>query len=223
MNECVWRWLVNQCNEAYLWYLIFIFLCVSEERSAVKVTLWRWYVFNLFNMLYKVHLAGVNLFSVYRIIKKILWSWTFSCCCINNGSSNNMGVSGKKNLEKVNSCITCVIFFAGLTMSFYTFYKDVLLLTGPKNILNGETCAPCIMCCLLQRISPSTEVKRKSGSCWDADCVISAQNDACVQHKAASDRKDFMKLAGCLASHKVCVGVCGSVNCMCVLYTCSLK
>lgn len=38
--------------------------------------------------------------------------------------------------------------------------------------------------------------------------MISAQNDACVQHKAASDRKDFMKLAGCLAGHKVwvCVG-----------------
>lgn len=37
--------------------------------------------------------------------------------------------------------------------------------------------------------------------------LISAQNDACVQHKAASDRKDFMTLAGCLASHKVWVGV----------------
>lgn len=63
------------------------------------------------------------------------------------------------------------------------------------------------MCCFLQRFSPWRGVKRKSGSCWDADCVISAQNDACAQHKAGSDRKDFMKLAGCLASHKVWVGV----------------
>lgn len=38
--------------------------------------------------------------------------------------------------------------------------------------------------------------------------MISTPSDACVEHKAGSDRKDFMKLAGCLAGHKVwvCLG-----------------
>lgn len=37
--------------------------------------------------------------------------------------------------------------------------------------------------------------------------MISAQNDACVQLKAGSDRKDLMKLARCLVSHKVWEGM----------------
>lgn len=64
------------------------------------------------------------------------------------------------------------------------------------------------VCWTVQRISPSRGIKRKSGSCWDADYVISTLSDACVEHKAGSDRKDFMKLTGCLAGHKVwvCLG-----------------
>lgn len=58
--------------------------------------------------------------------------------------------------------------------------------------------------------------------------MISTLNDACVQKKAASDRKDFMKLAGCLASHKVWVCVVQIIvvhyiNSVCCVSLCALK
>lgn len=44
--------------------------------------------------------------------------------------------------------------------------------------------------------------------------LISAQNDACVQHKAASDRKRFHDTGG-TSGRSQGVDGCGSDNCMC--------
>lgn len=111
----------------------------------------------------------------------------------------------KGNFKKQNrfSGVACIFTTLCFSSFFYNCTTTVIIIIIKPTTMSLKHHV--LFSAWIQSMKRS--LKRKSGSCWDADCVISAQNDACVQHKAGSDRKDFMKLAGCLVSHKVWVGV----------------
>ncbi len=200
-----------ECNGLFMVFNIYFLVyfweecCYkNQECKGISVQVYRYLICLICYI--RLYFADVNLFSVYIIIKRYfaasLWPFLSLCGCINNAQC--------QCLEKRQSQKSLIDFHALHESSYLLDSIWVIIHLFPHRwqrllVKSAKRYKSSIVCA--RRISASRGVKRKSGSCWDADCVISAKNDACVQHKAASDRKDFMKLAGCLVSHKVWVGV----------------
>lgn len=131
----VWRWRVHQCNEAYLWYLLFIFLFLIRGMLLKSKCegIYASYVYLICLICYvRFYFADVNLFAVYRIIKGyfaavlLLWSFISQCGCINNVQFQQHGSVWKNSkidfhtLHASSSlldsaCITIYLFLHCLT------------------------------------------------------------------------------------------------------------